>query len=214
MSFDNLEWIHTFFKIGFSIYAFWIIALIIKVCLDFKDSTYSHYPLRIGTTILIYWAGYQALIQLRSIKERKKLRMQLIYKSSKKEKFVPFSEFPKTLEFEVIHRKIIEQRLFTMPKLTLEILAKKLNINHLHLSSIIRTHTNKAFNDYINECRITLSKKLLADSTYKDYTITAIGLESGFNSKSNFYRAFKKLIGKTPSDFKKELHFKIHNSKK
>ena len=77
LSFDNLRWIYTFFKIGGIAYLFWIIALAVTVALDFQGFIYSYYPLRILTTILIYWIGYQAIIQLRLLKERKTLRSQL-----------------------------------------------------------------------------------------------------------------------------------------
>ena len=44
----------------------------------------------------------------------------------------------------------------------------------------------KSFIDYMNELRVNQAKKLLTDTDYNQYTITAIGLESGCNSKSTF----------------------------
>lgn len=54
LSFDNLKWIYSFFKLGLFTYVFWIIALAITVALDFKEFIYSYYPLRVLTTVLIY----------------------------------------------------------------------------------------------------------------------------------------------------------------
>ena len=42
------------------------------------------------------------------------------------------------------------------------------------------------------------------EKEYVDYTIVSIGLESGFNSKSTFYSAFKKFTNLSPTQFKKE----------
>ena len=59
------------------------------------------------------------------------------------------------------------------------------------------------FNDLINSYRITKAKQLLKSSNYNDYTIDAVGLECGFNSKSTFYSAFKKVTNTTPAAFKR-----------
>ena len=77
ISYDNLKWIYTFFKLGALTYIFWIIALAIIVALNFEDFTFSYYPLRVLTTVLIYWLGYQSVIQLRVLNEKKYLREQI-----------------------------------------------------------------------------------------------------------------------------------------
>jgi len=50
-----------------------------------------------------------------------------------------------------------------------------------------------------------LAKELLIHEEYKNYTITSIGLESGFNSKSTFYATFKKHTGFTPAAYQKSF---------
>jgi len=205
LSFDNLKWIYIFFKLGLFTYLFWMIALAITVALDFKEFIYSYYPLRVLTTVLIYWIGYQAIIQLRLLKERKKLRKQLTVSSIKKEIFKVHNE--KNIDqkqlFNNIKLLLLEKQLFTEPKLTVEFLANEADVNATKLSNTIKQISDKNFNDFINEFRVDFAKQLLIDETYKNYTITAIGLESGFNSKSAFYATFKKLTGFTPSDFLK-----------
>lgn len=71
-------------------------------------------------------------------------------------------------------------------------MANELDISVHKLSSTIKLFSEKNFNDYINDFRIALAKELLIHKDYKNYTITSIGLESGFNSKSTFYATFKK----------------------
>jgi AraC-like DNA-binding protein len=44
---------------------------------------------------------------------------------------------------------------------------------------------------------------MLSNPEYSNYTIVAIGLEAGFNSKASFYRAFRKFEGMTPSEYQK-----------
>jgi AraC-like DNA-binding protein len=45
-------------------------------------------------------------------------------------------------------------------------------------------------------------KKKLKNPEFDNYSIISIGLESGFNSKSVFYKAFKKHTGKSPSEYR------------
>lgn len=205
LSFDNLKWIYTFFKLGALTYVFWIIALAISVALNFKDFIYSYYPLRVLTTVLIYWVGYQALLQLRLLNERKDLRKKLNF-PIKKRKEVENDEdnnLEQKLLFDKIEMLLKSKKLFIESKFTLEFLANEVDVSPNKLSNCIKKITSKSFNDYINEFRIELAKELLVHKDYKNYTITSIGLESGFNSKSTFYYTFKKYTGFTPSEFQK-----------
>jgi len=55
--------------------------------------------------------------------------------------------------------------------------------------------------------RVEEAKTYLIDNEFANYTLVAIGLEAGFNSKSAFNSSFKKITGKTPSQFK-QRHIK------
>ncbi len=209
LEFDNLNWIYTFFKLGLFTYVFWIVALAVTVALNFKEFIYAYYPLRVLTTVLIYWIGYQAIIQLRLLKERRNLRQQLNLKPVLKEinsKNDTEKDADKKLIFEKINILIKTENIFVEPKLTVDFLANEVDISSTKLSNIIKLFTDKNFNDYINEFRIDLAKELLAHPEYKNYTITSIGLESGFNSKSTFYSTFKKHTGATPAQYQKSLN--------
>jgi YesN/AraC family two-component response regulator len=80
-----------------------------------------------------------------------------------------------------------------------------LNISSNYLSQII-SNNNISFNDYVNSVRVENVKLKLNDENYSNYTITSIGLESGFNSNASFYRAFRKHTGISPTTFKKNTH--------
>lgn len=86
--------------------------------------------------------------------------------------------------------------------LTLQKLAGMLSISPNHLSQIINEKTGQNFIDFINSYRIKTAQEMLSGEQGKLLTISAIGLESGFNSKSSFNSAFKKHTGFTPSEFK------------
>ena len=89
-------------------------------------------------------------------------------------------------------------------KLTIHQLAKQLDTNSKYLSKILNTEFEKNFVSFINHYRIEAAKLFLLDEEYRLFTIEAIAEKSGFNSKSAFNTAFKKITQKTPSQFKKD----------
>ena len=68
------------------------------------------------------------------------------------------------------------------------------------LSRVINSGFGQNFNDYVNEYRVREAERRLRDPRFRHYTLLAVALESGFNSKSTFNRVFKKLRGATPSE--------------
>jgi AraC-like DNA-binding protein len=87
--------------------------------------------------------------------------------------------------------------------LTLEELAKMIDLSPRLLSQIINEEHKQSFFDYINSQRVEEVKKKLIDRNNNHLTIVALAMDSGFNSKSTFNEVFKKLGGVTPSVFKK-----------
>lgn len=94
------------------------------------------------------------------------------------------------------------QKTYLNPELTLDMLAETLGIAAKDLSMIINRHFNLNFYEFVNGYRIEEAKKRLTDPANKEKTITDIYLEVGFNSKSVFNTFFKKLVGKTPSEYR------------
>jgi len=96
---------------------------------------------------------------------------------------------------------IIDKELFLNPNFSLEEAAKELNITKHLLSQYVNEILGISFSNLIKEYRIEKAKKLL--QTEKIYTIESLGYDSGFNSKSSFFTAFKKITGLTPAEYQK-----------
>ena len=94
-----------------------------------------------------------------------------------------------------------DKKLYLNPNLTIKNVAKELDITQHTLSQILNNNFGKSFSLFINELRIEKAKELL--TLQNQYTIEAIGYESGFNSKSTFFTVFKKITGYTPSEYQK-----------
>ena len=104
---------------------------------------------------------------------------------------------------EELNKVVRTEKLYTNSNLKIIDIALKLELTSHELSKFLNDNLGKSFTDFINEYRIEEAKQLIATQT--KYTIEAIGNLSGFNSKSAFYKAFKKYTGTTPSKYKTQL---------
>lgn len=93
------------------------------------------------------------------------------------------------------------QKIYLEPELTLTDLAKKIGTNTSLLSKVINGVYGKNFNDYVNEFRVREAIRLMQRPDYQNFNLLAVAYDAGFNSKSTFNRAFKKMTGKSPKDY-------------
>ncbi|WP_271769964.1 helix-turn-helix domain-containing protein [Aquimarina algiphila] len=96
-----------------------------------------------------------------------------------------------------------EAKIYRDANLGLDSMSTQLNISGNYLSQLVNKVTGRNFTDYVNGFRIEDAKSKLRNPEFTNYTIIAIALESGFNSKSTFYSAFKKLTGISPKEYRK-----------
>lgn len=97
--------------------------------------------------------------------------------------------------------EIIEkEEIYANPALKLSDLANLMDISAHQLSQLLNDNLQKSFSTYLTEFRIKKSCELIASGV--NLKIEAIGYEVGFQSKSTFFAAFKKITGTTPSLFK------------
>jgi tetratricopeptide (TPR) repeat protein len=94
------------------------------------------------------------------------------------------------------------ENIYADKEISLNKIAELLQTNRTYLSEILNKELKTNFNDFINEYRIKKSCILLTDSKLSHLTMESIALMVGFNSRSTFNTAFKKLTGVTPSYFK------------
>lgn len=97
-------------------------------------------------------------------------------------------------------REYIAAHLSENPGLT-EIAAAAYVTPH-HLSYLFKKQVGIGISDYMNQQKILRTAELLADS---ELSILDIALQSGFTSKSNFYRVFKEYYGVTPQQMRDAL---------
>lgn len=83
----------------------------------------------------------------------------------------------------------------------LEWLASHLWVNLSYLSRVFSQEVGQPFTSYLNHYRINQAQKLILTSNLK---LCDIAEQTGFSSSIVFSRSFKKVTGKTPSEFRSE----------
>jgi AraC-like DNA-binding protein len=140
--------------------------------------------------MLFYWNRYQQYHKQRKILKK--------YQNS------ALSEDEAVTYKNQLFEKIKNEKLYTDPALTLKSLAELLSIPSYQLSQLINQKLEKNFTEFINEYRINEAKNLLSNPENVNEKIESVAYDSGFNTPSAFYSAFKKFTNTTPSQYKKE----------
>ena len=98
-----------------------------------------------------------------------------------------------------VDRLLNEHRLFLDENLTLSRLARRAGVPARQISGAINRLAGKNVSQYINEFRIAEACRLLRQT---DGSVTAAMLESGFQTKSNFNREFRRVTTLSPATWR------------
>lgn len=97
--------------------------------------------------------------------------------------------------FEYMNRNYDKQ-------ITLNDLAKLVNMTEVSFSRFIKKRTGISFIDSLNEIRLGHASRILIDTTH---SVAEVSYSCGFNNISNFNRLFKKKKGCTPKEFRENF---------
>ncbi|MBT8387146.1 MAG: helix-turn-helix transcriptional regulator [Ignavibacteria bacterium] len=194
----NLDWLYVTFVILGLLTIYWGY-LTYRNLFTEDQGTVNYYFFWVGVSISIYWLGYFGIYKYGILVDRKKIR-----RHSFKTLEIASSVHDKNKHVAALENLLLKEKKYLDPQLSLETVAENLNLSKSHLSRIISSELDTSFTDYINSFRIAEAKNYLINPEFSNYTIVAIGLEAGFNSKSSFFEVFKKATGMTPSVFKKK----------
>ncbi len=108
------------------------------------------------------------------------------------------------LMFENLSEVMQTQKPYLNPDLKIHDLAKLINAPSHLLSEYINKKLNINFFEFINQYRVNEFKVRVHCQEYEKFTLFAIALDVGFNSKASFNRIFKQQTQMTPSQYKKK----------
>lgn len=189
---NTFSWLKKFVLVFVFINLFdFIIFAIDLIIHDGKESFPFLYPQLIVNVAYIYWIGFIGFTKPKSLFNTFKMNSESVEKSD---------EIGEKLNIAI---KQDEQH--TNANLTLTELASILEINPKDLSTHINEIHQMNFSEYLNFHRVEKVKQLLSSEDAKKYTLVTLAEEAGFSSKSSFNATFKKVVGMTPSAYRKQL---------
>lgn len=87
--------------------------------------------------------------------------------------------------------------------LKLEGIAKSFNYNSAYLGKLFRKEMGETFNNSLDMIRITNARRLLEETNLKVYQISEM---VGYSSIDYFYMKFKKYVGISPKEYRKNTN--------
>ncbi len=101
-----------------------------------------------------------------------------------------------------IEQQMKVEKYFKRSTASLSGLAKAINESSHHVSQVINEKLNQSFFEMLASYRVDEAKAILKTELGKKLTIEEIAEQVGYNSKSAFNTAFKKITSQTPSEFR------------
>ena len=188
---EDIRWVELIL-LAFQIFAVLVIVvgMVDYLFFDFAFTPVYKFPVYIGMAMLTYWLGLEGFA-----------RRNTPYLLSKKS--VP-ADLPAnhTAILAALKVAMEERQLFKNPKLSLGELAKEIEVQPYQLTQVLNRSLNKSFSEYVNGYRVQEAIRMINGPEMERYTLLAIGLEVGFNSKASFNRVIKNATGKSPSQLR------------
>lgn len=189
---SRVKWL-TVLTYCFSLFLMTVFLLFIFILISGKYNPTANYSYTLITSGIIYFVAYKLVLypELISPDFAQKYRAYMQFIGEDGEKYL-----------QKIKQLMNETKIFTNPELKLSSLAEQVGLPSHQVSKLINEKFDKSFNDYVNEYRVNEFILRINDPKFQTLSIYGIAMEVGFNSKSSFNSAFKKITGKTPSEYK------------
>lgn len=106
-----------------------------------------------------------------------------------------------------LSKKIIDfvHENYNNPMLGVPMIAEEFNFSDSYFSQLFKECTGQKFSTYLEKYRIEKAKELIRENRYD---LEKIATMVGYNSGNTFRRAFKRVEGISPSDYKQNLFCK------
>lgn len=102
-----------------------------------------------------------------------------------------------------IERALIFMRKHFARTITLTDVAREAGLSRFHFCRLFHHETGVPFHKYMHALRVTQAKALLAADRY--LRVSEVAYAVGFNDLSHFDRTFRRMVGHSPSEYRKSV---------
>lgn len=95
--------------------------------------------------------------------------------------------------------KYIEDNYYSN-ELSINYISNKLEVTSSYLSKLLKKETGLSFIDYLTKIRIEKAMYIMEDPAVKIYDVAEL---VGYSNQHYFCRAFKKVVGVSPTEYKR-----------
>ena len=98
-----------------------------------------------------------------------------------------------------------QKKPFLKPGYNIKDLATDMQMPSYQVSYFLNRSLQVNFNDYLNHYRIKYCEDLIKNNTETKLSLQGLAVKCGFHNRNTFTTAFKKVTGKTPSEYAKRF---------
>ncbi len=168
---------------------------------SFHTTIFADYLFYMMLVVFIFFLGYWGYQQGQVFSFNNEYDLPEVTETIKTTAVPVQSQKQFTLEASELEKLMKIEKPYLEPTLSIHDLSRLMDIPPYQLSKIINRAFHCNFFEFINKYRVNEFKEKIISSKHKNYTILAVALECGFNSKSAFNRIFKDYTGITPGSF-------------
>ncbi|SHI55362.1 AraC-type DNA-binding protein [Arenibacter nanhaiticus] len=144
----------------------------------------------LGSVLFVLIISY---VLFKTVTSRKQLKHIVEVSDEEKEKY------------EKLKASIETSKIFKEQNPSINDIVKISGIEENEINYLFETAGNTSLTNYINYLRVEEFKRQLKDPQNEAFTMMYIAENSGFSSKTSFYRIFKSITKCTPSEYKKSF---------
>ena len=175
-----------------------VIVIFIAVKLFFGNSDVGDYFMYLYITFMLFMTTVQIMNSSNYFNEVSTFLEGPVLKYKKSS----LAKEDKEIILNGINIQMQDEKYYLKSTASLSGLAKSINESSHHVSQVINEKLNQSFFEMLASYRVEEAKTILKTDLGKRLTIEEIAERVGYNSKSAFNTAFKKITSETPSSFR------------